>query len=81
MTHEAHLIHELARRESCGDEFTLLWCRGTSRLWVEIVEGATELARLVPVPADRALDAFYHPYVYASSQLRKARPAVRAVGY
>ena len=56
---------ELAERESSAALVRLLWCQGTRRVWVEVREPGLEQAFAIPVPAERALDAFHHPYAYA----------------
>jgi len=58
-------MRELAQRESLGTQVTLLWREGTRKLWVEISELALDITLTIPVPPERALDAFHHPYAYA----------------
>jgi hypothetical protein len=66
MTTKSYAIHDLAHREAGGTAFTLLWREGTNDCWVEIVdEREYHGSQLIPVPAEKALDAFYHPYAYA----------------
>ena len=59
-------IRELAERASNGTQVRLLWRQGTRQLWVEVREPDTDRALVIPVQPERALDAFYHPYAYAS---------------
>jgi hypothetical protein len=47
---------ELAHRSDDGIDVTLYWCPGADRLTVEIEP-----------EANNGLDAFYHPYAYASA--------------
>jgi len=56
----------LAERSSNGTQVRLLWRQGTRQLWVE-VRGPDEGLLAIPVPPERALDAFHHPYAYARS--------------
>jgi hypothetical protein len=57
---------ELAVRVSNGTQVRLLWRHGTSLVWVEVWE-PDDRVLTIPVPPERALDAFHHPYAYASS--------------
>lgn len=67
-------IRELAERTSNGTRVRLLWRQGTRHLWVEVRESATDLPLAIPIPPERALDAFYHPYAYAGAHSPGARP-------
>ena len=67
-------IRELAERTSNGTRVRLLWRQGTRHLWVEVREPATDLPLAIPIPPERALDAFYHPYAYAGAHSPGARP-------
>ena len=57
---------ELAARVSNGTQVRLLWRQGTRLVWVEVRE-PDALVLSSPVPPEQALDAFHHPYAYASS--------------
>lgn len=57
---------ELAERASNGTQVRLLWRQGTRQLWVEVREPDRDPALTIPVQPERALDAFHHPYAYAS---------------
>jgi hypothetical protein len=57
---------ELAERASNGTRVRLLWRQGTRQLWVEVREPDSDRALAIPVQPERALDAFHHPYAYAS---------------
>jgi hypothetical protein len=59
-------VRELARRESVGIEVTLLWRQGTRKLWLKVWETTLDVTLVIPVKPERALDAFHHPYAYAS---------------
>ena len=68
-------IRELAERTSNGTRVRLLWRQGTRHLWVEVREPATDHSLAIPIPPERALDAFYHPYAYAGARtVPSARP-------
>jgi hypothetical protein len=57
---------ELAERSSKGTRVRLLWRQGTRQLWLEVREPHDRVLA-IPVQAERALDAFHHPYAYARS--------------
>ena len=59
-------IRELAERASSGMLVRLLWKQGTSVVWVEVSSPESDQALAILVPPERALDAFHHPYAYAS---------------
>ena len=59
-------IRELAQRTGDGVEVTLLWNAVRDRVWVQVWERGRDNAFEVPVAADHALNAFYHPYAYAA---------------
>ena len=65
MTSVSPCNRELAERTSDGTRVRLLWREGTKRLWVEVQE-QDDRVLAIPVKAERALDAFHHPYAYAS---------------
>jgi hypothetical protein len=44
----------------------LLWRQTTSHLWVEVRDADSDRAAAIPVQSEQALDAFHHPYAYAS---------------
>lgn len=58
-------IRELAERASSGTRVRLLWRQGTTQLWVEVREPNADRTLAIRVEAERALDAFHHPYAYA----------------
>jgi hypothetical protein len=68
---------ELAERSSNGTQVRLLWRHGTSQLWVEVLEPG-ERVLAIRVQPEQALDAFHHPYAFASSHAvshsRSSRP-------
>ena len=59
---------ELARRVNSGLEITLYWHPDDNHTSIDIHETATEETISFPVPADRALDAFHHPFVHVAEQ-------------
>jgi len=59
-----HTRRELARRVNGGLEITLYWHPQNNRTSIDVHETATEATISFPVPADRALDAFHHPFAH-----------------
>ena len=57
---------ELAQRRSGPDEVLLLWYPDSARVELVVRDVATGVGFLVDVAPARAIDAFYHPFVYAS---------------
>ena len=53
---------ELARRVSGGIEVALYWNPSDNSTTVEVWQATTEETLVVPVPPERALEAFYHPF-------------------
>jgi len=63
----AHVgLRELAYREHDGLEIALVWNSVTDEVAVTVTDVREELSFTLPVPAERALDAFNHPYAYAA---------------
>ena len=56
---------ELAHRNQDGLQVTLFWDSLTDAVWVAVVDQRNERAFEFFVDGKLALDAFYHPYVYA----------------
>jgi hypothetical protein len=56
---------ELAHRNQDGLQVTLFWDSATDAVWVAVLDQRQERAFEFFVDGSRALDAFYHPYVYA----------------
>jgi hypothetical protein len=52
---------ELAHRVSSGLEVTLYWNAADNGTSIEVRDLASETTVRFAVPADQALDAFYHP--------------------
>ena len=63
---ETDLI-ELATRQSGGVEVRLLWHPEADELTLTVAVERTGETFEIPVPSESALDAFYHPFVYAPS--------------
>lgn len=57
---------ELAYRANGGTEVALYWDAEAGELFVCVADHESNDAFAINVAADRALDAFYHPYAYAS---------------
>jgi hypothetical protein len=69
---------ELAGRRSGRDEILLLWYADGNRVELLVHNPETGAGFLVEVAAGDALDAFYHPYVYAARG--ESTPCVVACG-
>jgi hypothetical protein len=57
---------ELAHRSSDGVHVTLFWHPATNRVTVQVVDESLDEAFEFEASADRALDAFEHPFAYAA---------------
>lgn len=55
---------ELARRVNGGLEITLYWNVRDNSTTIEVHQADTAETIAFPVPADRALDAFHHPFAH-----------------
>jgi hypothetical protein len=62
-------VRELAARENDGIHVQLLWESGTDELLLVLNDTRTEEIFELPVPRDRALDAFHHPFTYIEAAL------------
>ena len=58
---------ELAHRSSGSVDVTLYWDSTHVEVMVELIDRAGGASFQLVVPSDRALDAFHHPYAYASA--------------
>ncbi|MFL5955694.1 MAG: hypothetical protein ACJ76I_16475 [Gaiellaceae bacterium] len=59
---------ELAQRSSGPIEVTLYWWEAAdAAVLIELIDRGGGASFQLVVPPDRALDAFHHPYAYASS--------------
>jgi hypothetical protein len=61
---------QLARRVTGGLEITLYWNADNNVTTVDIHQPATEETISFAVAADRALEAFYHPFAHLAEQRR-----------
>lgn len=59
---------ELARRVTSGLEITLYWDPRDNTTSIEVHQTATAETIAFPVPGDRALDAFHHPFAHLAEQ-------------
>ena len=59
---------ELARRANGGLEITLYWDARDNSTTIEVHHTDTAETIAFPVPADRALDAFHHPFAHLAEQ-------------
>lgn len=59
-------VRELAQRVGDGIKVRLLWSAMRDRVWVQVYDRHEGNLFEVPVAADQALNAFYHPYGYAA---------------
>jgi hypothetical protein len=59
---------ELARRVTGGLEITLYWDAHDNTTSIEVQQKATAETISFPVAADRALDAFHHPFAHLAEQ-------------
>jgi hypothetical protein len=59
---------ELARRVNAGLEITLYWNVRDNTTTIEVHHTDTAETIAFPVPADQALDAFYHPFAHLPEQ-------------
>jgi hypothetical protein len=63
---------ELARRVNGGLEITLYWYPDTNATRIEVHDTGIDETISFPVPVGRALDAFYHPFVYLPTRPEQA---------
>jgi hypothetical protein len=59
-------LKELAYRNQDGLEVTLLWDACSNEVSIDVVDERNESQFRLPIPGRFALDAFNHPYAYAS---------------
>lgn len=59
---------ELARRVNGGLEITLYWNIRDDSTTIELHHTDTAETIAFPVPAERALDAFHHPFAHLAEQ-------------
>jgi hypothetical protein len=66
--------NELASRDTDGLVVSLLWSRVNNRVKVVLDDTRIQRQFEFAVPADCALDAFYHPFLYAGPDVLVAAP-------
>jgi hypothetical protein len=59
-----HARRELARRSGGWIEVALYWCSTDDRTSIVLWRTDSGESLAFPVPRDRALDAFYHPFAH-----------------
>ena len=59
---------ELAHRASNGIEVSLFWSKPSDRVSLEVFDARTDERIEFEVPGSDALDAFNHPYAYATAR-------------
>jgi hypothetical protein len=67
--------NELATRDTDGLVVSLLWNRTSNRVKVVLDDTRTHRRFAFAVAPACALDAFYHPFLYAGSDVLVAAPA------
>ena len=72
---------ELAHRTSDGIEVTLFWSKSTNRVTLAVLDVHSGDILEVDVAGHAALDAFYHPYVYAADRMSAGVPASIDTGW
>jgi hypothetical protein len=61
------VLKNLAYRENDGLVVSLDWDSDDGSVSLTLKDRRDESSDSVPVPADSALDAFYHPFAYVAS--------------
>ena len=64
-------LRELARRVSGGIDVALYWNPLDDSTTVEIYDAASEETIVFAVPAERALEAFYHPFAQLTASFEE----------
>ena len=71
-------VLELAHRVSGGIEVTLFWSPVDDSTAVEVWDAASEERLVFGVRAERALDAFYHPFAQLAASFDELAPVADA---
>ena len=75
-TSEATQRRELAHRSTNGIDVTLLWTKASNVVTIAVVDSHSGEELEFDVAGSRALDAFNHPYAYATTaRVRNAQAA------
>ncbi len=69
---------ELASRECDGLVVSLVWSKVADGVKVTVVDQKLDEELHIDVPSTCALDAFYHPFAYASGRGSRLGDAMRA---
>lgn len=77
MTATRESIRELAERTSDGTLARLFWLQGTRQLWVEVYDRELDETLVIPAEPERALEAFHHPYAFATADGGRQAGAAR----
>jgi hypothetical protein len=72
---------ELDRREADGITVSLLWRKAANITSIAVTDDRTGEDFELVVTADRALDAFHHPFAYAAGSGLLGEPAQREAIY
>jgi hypothetical protein len=67
---------ELAHRAGDGLEVVLLWPVGETRVLVQVTDTRSDESFEFSVVGSKALDAFHHPYAYATGSRRSCADAL-----
>jgi hypothetical protein len=78
-TQTTALFEELDHRDSDGIEVSLLWSRTDNSLAVVVLDSKRDERFEFRVAADKALDAFQHPYAYAAARHVEPRPILETL--
>ena len=70
---------ELAQRINGSVEVRLLWYPDIDRVELAVHDLATDVIFELPVAPADAIDAFYHPYAYAASRVKRPAATLQAV--
>ena len=69
---------ELARRVSGGIEVALYWSPFDNSTTVEVWQATSEETLVLPVAAEHALEAFYHPFAQLATSFDELVPVADA---
>jgi hypothetical protein len=70
---------ELAHRTGNGIDVALLWTESTNTVTIAVVDEHSGDELEFEVDASRALDAFNHPYAYATTVRRRSPQSTRLI--
>ena len=55
---------EINYRQNQGLEITLLWDESSGEIFVAVYDSAEDSETVIPIPPEKASDAFLHPFAY-----------------